>query len=160
MNYRTGLATAAVLLIFLNISSLALANPVKACDLVSQQTATTILGSSAGQGKEVGGGRGLTCLYDGSEGEDTVVVSLLGAKDFYGVNAATMFQLATQPKQDVTTELISNLGESAVFMTGQSAGTISVLYHEQIFSIQVSSSKNKDLKAALIQAAKQTLGRI
>jgi hypothetical protein len=59
-----------------------------------------------------------------------------------------------------TVESVPGLGEQNRVVVSQHKITIQVLYHEQILQLIVANSKNPNLKAAMIQSAKQAIAKL
>ena len=160
MRTAFGFFIAAASLVLLSRSSIAHADPLKACDLISQNAAVGIFGASIDPGTEIDLNGGLVCEFDGPAGQGSVIVSLLGPAAMHGLSAASMLQLTSRPESGRTIEPISGLGESANFRVEPNQSSLSILYHGRILSVTTNGSKNPDPKAAIIEAARQILGKI
>jgi hypothetical protein len=57
-------------------------------------------------------------------------------------------------------ESISGLGEAAILNASPADSTLSILYKGRIVIVSTVGSKNAGIKAALIQTARQILGKI
>jgi hypothetical protein len=88
-----------------------------------------------------------------------VTVGLIDAKS-YGLAPATVFKMAVKPDPGQTTEPAPGLGETGLYFTSPAESTVAVLYRAKVLTISVQSSKNPGLKAALVQAARQILGKM
>jgi len=78
MRTTFGFLIAAASLVLLSRSSIAHADPLKACDLISQNAAAGIFGASIDPGAEIDLNGGMVCEFDGPAGQGSVMVSLLG----------------------------------------------------------------------------------
>jgi hypothetical protein len=160
MRHKSGLYVAATLLCMFEYSGVALAAPAKACNLMTRQAAAAIFGGPVDPG--VGGDTsvGDICEYNGPGSHQQVSVGLIDTKT-YGLSPAAVFKIATaQASTGHTSETISGLGESNLFIASPTDSSISVLYHAKILTVGATGSKNPGLKAALVQAARQILGKM
>jgi len=157
MRCKSALYIAAVLFVVLETSGVALAAPATACNLLTQQAAAAISGGPVAPGIGADTGGGDICDFNGST--STVSVGLIDTKT-YGLSPAAVFKIAVQPSPGQSSESISGLGETSLFLASPTDSSIAILYHAKILVVGATDSKNPGLKAALIQAARQILGKM
>ena len=160
MHCKLGFAIAAVPFILFSASSVALAAPAKVCDLMTREAAAAILGSPVKAGREEVIGAGTAqCVFETTTGSQSVYAGWMDPKALMGVTAAAALRVAQMDKSQ-TSESISGIGEAALFSTSAMESKVTVLYRERLILVGTVSSKNPGLKAALIQAAKQIMGKM
>jgi len=157
MRCKSALYIAAVLLIVFESSSLALAAPATACKLLTQQAAAAIAGESVAPGIGADTGGGDICEFNSSSGQ--VSVGVIDTKT-YGMAPAAVFKISVQPSPGQTSEPVAGLGETCLFLASPADSSVAVLYRARILLISAQGSKNPGLKAALVQAARQILGKM
>ena len=158
--YRTVLCTFAASITLVTAPAADAALPVKAFDLMTQQTAAGIFGGPVAPGRVEMSSAGVQdCRFDSQNGG----MSEIGMMDgqLVGMPTADMYKvIATQADPGHTLESTSGLGEQAVFNKGPEDLTLSVLYHGKILIVSATGSKNPGAKAAMIAAARQALPKI
>ena len=161
MCFKSDISVAPLLLILLSASSLHAVEP-KMCDLMTRQQAAAIAGGPVDAGAEQSLMKGAAmCLFSAvGSGDQTVSVGVMSKDSFYGASAAAAFKAATAPKRGDTNESIPGLGEAAVLVTSGGDSSLSILYHDRIVNVDATGSKNRSLRAALIDAAKTVLGKL
>ena len=159
MHRRPCLSLAAVVSMLLATASSGFALPSTVCDLMTQQQAATVFGSAVAPGRVEMGTASLSgCRFDTPKG-DFAEIGVMDAKA-WGMPAAALFKTLAEPSPGHTVESIAGLGESAILVKGPTDSTLSVLYHDKILLVSATGSKNPGLRAALIDAARQALGKI
>ena len=160
MRSKFGLAIAAVPLFLFNTSSVAFAAPAKVCDLMTGETAAAVLGRPVKAGREEVIGAGTAqCVFETPNGSQSVYAGWMDPKALMGVTAAAALKVAQMDKSQ-TSESISGIGEAALFSASAMESKVTVLYRERLILVGTVSSKNPGVKAALIQAAKQIMGKM
>jgi len=135
------------------------AQPSKVCDLMTQKQATVVFGGAVAPGRvEIATASMSDCRFD-APGGHFAEIGVMDAKA-YGMPAAALFKAANQPSAGHTVESISGLGEQAILVKGPEDLTLSVLYRDKILIVSTTGSKNPGLRAAMIDAARQALGKI
>jgi hypothetical protein len=162
MCFKFDISVAPILLILLSASSSLHAVEPKMCDLMTPQQAATIAGGPVDAGAEQNLMKGASmCLFSAvGPGDQTVSVGVMGKDSFFGASAAAAFKAATAPKRGDTAESIPGLGEAAVLVTSGTDNSLSILYHDRIVNVDATGSKNRSLRAALIDAAKTVLSKL
>jgi len=128
------------------------ADPPKACTLLTQQAAAALLGSPVKPPMDAN----IACIFQGANG--TVNINLLampGAPQ--GTMAKAYANTLHKDYATDTVESVPGLGEQNRVIVSSQKITVEVLYHETILGIIVTNSTNRNLKAAMIQTAKQAL---
>lgn len=157
MRRKSALYIAALLFVIFEPAGAAFAAPATACNLLSQQAAAAIAGESVAPGIGADTGGGDVCEFNSSTGQ--VSVGLIDTKT-YGMAPAAVFKIAVQPSPGQTSEPVAGLGETSLFFASPADSSVSVLYHAKILVVSAQGSKNPGLKAALIQTARQILGKM
>jgi hypothetical protein len=160
MRSKPGLTLAALPFILFNASSPALAAPAKACDLMTRETAAAVLGSPVKAGREEAIAAGTAqCVFESANGSQSVYAGWMDPKALMGVTAAAAFKVAQMDKSQAP-ESISGMGDAAIFSASATESKVTILYHERLILVGTVSSKNPGVKAALIQTAKQIMGKM
>ena len=129
------------------------AAPVKACDLINQQVASTLLGMPAQPPVNAN----IACIF--KSGDAIVNLNIIQGPDGAPADmmARTWPAILHKDYQTDTLEPIPGLGEQSRFIHSTDKDTLQVLYHNAILSIAVTGSKNPKRKADMIQTAKSAL---
>jgi hypothetical protein len=146
-------ATAAFLALFMVHFTASAATP-KACDLLSAQTATSLLGGPVNAPIDM---QGIMCGYSTKTGSATVGLTVT-----QGMSANDFRMIATAgAASHAAVEQISGLGDQS-YLIGAAADRSSLLvsYHQQTLTLSVVKKMTPDLKAAMIQAMKQILAKL
>jgi hypothetical protein len=155
---------AAFSLVILAASEAATAASVKACSLITQQTASGIFGGPVQPGEEdVPGNLGTECRFNalGGMSNSSVYAGMMSASMFGANNTAIAFRATITGDTGSKVEPVSGLGEAAYFVINVGGEqSINVLYHGQIIKIGAVNSKNPGLKSATIAVAKQFMSKI
>ena len=159
MRYKSGLYIAAALVVIFETSGVALGAPATACKLLTQQAAAAISGFvvAPGIGADTGGGD--ICEFNGLAGGGQVSVGLID-KILWGRDPRRGLQDRSSAEPRQTSEPVSGLGETSLYLTSPTDSSVAVLYHAKILMVSAQGSKNPGLKAALVQAARKILGKI
>jgi hypothetical protein len=159
MHNRSCLAIAVAALAAAVASSAALAAPLKACDLISQQTAATISGVPMKPGAEQNLNGSPGCVFDDLGSLQTVSLGIGDPKSLGASNAAEAFKLLAQPSSDASETItsIAGLGEANFYRTSEQESSITILYHDKIVVVDAAGSHNPALKTALVQTARLIL---
>jgi hypothetical protein len=160
MRYKSGLYIAAALVVIFETSGVALGAPATACKLLTQQAAAAISGFAVAPGIGADTGGGDICEFNGLAGGGQVSVGLIDTKSYGVATPAAVFKIAVQPSPGQTSEPVSGLGETSLYLTSPTDSSVAVLYHAKILMVSAQGSKNPGLKAALVQAARKILGKI
>jgi hypothetical protein len=148
MHMKLSLSTLALALA---ACSIARAAPVKPCDLLTQEAASRLLGAPA----EPPVDQGVLCRFSHSA-DSEVAVAVVEA----GRNGAQLFTAVVQPGEGETAEPVPGLGELSSFIHSATHSSLAVLFHGRILTLGVRNSANPELKAALVQTAKDMLARL
>jgi hypothetical protein len=139
----------------------ALAAP-KTCDLISAQTAAAVFGGPTGPGTEqVIATAGRQCVFE-TDGGGEVALGLMDKANMasLGAKPADIPRMLNEPQPGQHTETIPSLGEWNTFIASPADASLYVLQHGYLVTLSASGSKNPALKAALVQAARQALGKL
>jgi hypothetical protein len=158
---KTVLFTCAASIPLFTAPSVQAALPAKACDLMTQSTATAIYGRPVAAGRYEMATVGISdCRFDGPNGG----FAEIGLMDPKGMNmsAPDMFKLSTHPDAGETVEIIPVLGEAATLKKGPDDTSLFVLIHGLMMELTSDrgSTPAPALKAALIQAARVALAKL
>jgi hypothetical protein len=129
-----------------------------ACSLVTQQKAAAIFGAPVQAGVEHDQTAFSTeCIFAGT-GQFSIGVLDLKAMGIPPATYGSMFE----PKQGYTNTPVAGLGQQAVFSTiaAPADSMLSILSGSKILVLDATGSKNPNIRAALIDAAKQLLGKL
>ena len=131
----------------------ALAAPIRACDFMTVQTASSVFGAAVSAGREEGLDMGAQrCVFDQINSTSPGKISLTIS------DANTM---ATALSEAVTSETIPSLGEwNSCMCSGSTENTLAVIYRGKVLFLVSSGSQNPHLKAALIRAMRQTMQKL
>jgi hypothetical protein len=157
---KTILCTFAASIGLVTAPSTAAALPVKACDLMTLQTATAIYGRAVAPGRYEMATDGISdCRFDGPDG-GFAEIGLMDPKAM-GMTAPDMFKMSTKADPGQTVESISGLGEAASLRKGDDDTSLFVLIHGLMMELTSNkgSASAPATKAALIQAARQALSK-
>ena len=157
---NTALYALAASLTLLDATSAGAALPAKACDLMTQQTATAIYGHAVAPGRYEMATVGISdCRFDGPGG-GFAEIGLMDPKGM-GMTAPDMFKLSTKADPGQTVESIPGLGEAASLRKGGDDTSLFVLIHGLMMELtsDKGSASAAATKAALIQAARQALSK-
>jgi hypothetical protein len=157
MRSKSALTIAAASFLIFETSGAALAAPTTACSLLSQQAAAAISGGPVAPGIGADTGGGDICDFNGAVSK--VSVGLIDTKT-YGLAPAAVFKIAVNPDPGQTSQPVPGLGETSLFLSAPADSSVAVLYHGKILIVGATDTKNPGLKAALIQAARQILGKL
>ena len=157
----TPFATAKAMALVGLFASLAAVSPAHAaptaCDLITQAQAAAVFGAQVQAGTEAGAAGSDTCLFEAQDNEHSVSLTVLS---FASANTAKMMLGALdRPQPGVTSTPIAGLGESAVYNASETEGSVWILYHNQVFALDGNNTSNPNLKAAILQTARQVLGK-
>jgi hypothetical protein len=160
MRSKSGLTIAAVPLILLTACSPTLAAPATPCDLITREAAAAVFGGPVAAGREEKIAAGTAqCVFDGPGSNHSIYAGWMDPKALMGVPAAAAFKVAQMDKSQPS-ESISGIGEAALFSTSAMESKVTILYRERLILVGTVGSKNPGVKAALIQAAKQIIGKM
>jgi len=159
--FRTILCTFAASFTLVNAPAADAALPAKACDLMTQQTATAIYGHAVAPGRYEMATVGISdCRFDGPDGG----FAEIGLIDPVGMHMSgpDMFKLSTHADPGQTVESIPGLGEAASLRKGGDDTSLFVLIHGLMMELtsDKGSASAPATKAALIQASRQALGKL
>jgi hypothetical protein len=148
-------ATAAFLILFMVHFAASAATP-KACDLLSAQTASSLLGGPVNLPVDMSG---IGCSYMTKSG--SAVVGLI-VTDAQGMTADNFKMIQTAgAASHAAVEQIPGLGEVSYLVGGGAdRNVLAVLYHQKTLALSVQRKMTPDLKTAIIQAMKQILAKI
>jgi len=148
----------AALVMLLAASSVGAATP-KACDLLSAQTATSLLGTAVGAAVE--GKAGATCTYTSKSGDATVA---MGVGDFSGGDGkqtVIALQVMASQEKGATSKSLPGLGDQSFLVSRASNKNALVLdYHEKMVMLSVQKPMTGDLEKAMIQTVRQVLSKL
>jgi len=150
------LALAGVLL----SSHSAVAAPTKACDYMTVQTASQAFGAPLQAGREESLPMSAQqCVFQRANASLTFGVTDVSAMAAaFQTSTAAVIKIIEQKDPAVKTETIPSLGEwNSYVFNGLTTYTLKVLYHGKVLDLDCDGSKNPDLKAALVQAMRQTM---
>jgi hypothetical protein len=100
------------------------------------------------------------CRFDGVAGGGDSEIGVMDGKAM-GMPAAAMLKvLSTEKEAGHTIESILGLGEAAYINKGPDDLTLSVLVRGQILIVAATKPKGAGTRDALIQAARQALGKV
>ena len=158
--FKTAFCALAISYPVFNATSAHAALPAKACDLMTQATATAIYGRPVAPGRYEMATVGISdCRFDGPNG-GFAEIGLMDPKGM-GMTAPDMFKLSTHADPGQTVESIPGLGEAASLRKGAEDTSLFVLIHGIMMELtsDKGSASAAATKAALIQAARQALGK-
>jgi hypothetical protein len=155
-----------VLMSLLFTSHRALAAPIRACDFMTVQTASSVFGAAVSAGREEGLDMGAQrCVFDQinstSPGKISLTISDANtmATALHGTRADLIRFL--KRSEAVTSETIPSLGEwNSCMCSGSTENTLAVIYRGKVLFLVSSGSQNPHLKAALIRAMRQTMQKL
>jgi hypothetical protein len=147
------------------------AAPIKACDFITVQTASSVFGATVGAGDEESALYGSQqCVFTRTDPASAGLINLgltdaktmaagLGQSDVAAL--IRLFQ-QTNPYNGKTSEAIPSLGEwnSYVWDKDLDDHTLTVLYHGKVLILLARGSKNPNLKAAIVQAMRQAMQKL
>jgi hypothetical protein len=144
----------------------ALAAPLKACDFMTPQTASSAFGATVSAGREEGLDMGAQrCVFDRvdptSPGKIALTISDANtmATALHGTRADLIRFL--KRSEAVTSEPIPSLGEwNSCMCSGATENTLAVIYRGKVLFLASSGSHNPHLKAALIRAMRETMQKL
>jgi hypothetical protein len=140
------------------IAGSALAAPGKACSLMTQQAAAAVYGAPVQAGVEDPHGTATTnCVFNGTGHLSVGTIDL----KVMGIPPA-MYGSMFQPAPGYTNTPISGLGDRAIFSTmpAPADSALWILARDKILVLDAAGSNNPNIKAALIGAAKQIVGKL
>jgi len=158
------------IVVFVALASLLLtshrssAAPLKACDFMNPQTASSVFGATVNAGREETVAEGAQqCVFDHDDPAASGQIAF-GLTDVnamaasMGVSSAAIIPIIKQSASGQKSETIPALGEwNCYSWNGLTDYTLAVLYHGKVLSLVSSGSKNPNLKAALTQAMRQVM---
>jgi len=150
--------------VLLSISWSAVAAPLKACSLISSQTASAVLGATVSAGQEqslpLAGEQCVFSHEDPAAPSELAfgIIDVNAMASELGGSAADVLRVIKQSDPAETTETIPSLGEwNSYTRSGLGAIKLTVLYHGHVLSLGVDVSKNPHLKTDLVQAMRQII---
>jgi len=152
MRVYSALTVPAALAVLLMSASAAHAAAPKACDLLTSQIATSLLGGPVSAPTDV---QGMLCSY----GTKTATVSL-AVVDSPGMAAADFTRANMAGGRSSGIEQIPGLGDAGFFIpAGGDHNTMNVLYHNKVLNFGVQKKLTPELKSQMIQTMKQWLAK-
>jgi hypothetical protein len=144
-------------------SHLAWAAPIKACDLMTMQTAASVVGATVGAGREETLPMAAQqCIFTHDDPAWQASISI-GLSDVNAMAAALRSDIAGvtrffKSQAGKNAETIPSLGEwNSYEWNGLMDYTLTVIYHGKVLVVVASLSKNPNLKAAIVQAMRQAM---
>jgi hypothetical protein len=145
----------------------AIAAPIKACDFMTAQTASSVFGSIVNAGREESLPMAAQqCVFDHNDpaAPGQIAFSVADAKamaDAAGTDIPGLTRFLKQSEDGQKSETIPSLGEwNSYVWNGLTDYTLTVLYHGKVLLLLSSGSKNPNLKTALVQAMRQTMQKL
>jgi hypothetical protein len=138
----------------------------KACDLVSKGTAEKLFGGSLKTVTDMpmanDGSAGL-CVYQNSDREQVNFHFQIRTEIPDTMTDSVLKTLIHKGYPSDVVEKIPGVGDDNFFITSvgtPNSDTFTVLYHKAYVTLIVSGSKDKDLKADMVQVMKQVLAKL
>ncbi|HTA65608.1 MAG TPA: hypothetical protein VK753_08890 [Xanthomonadaceae bacterium] len=159
MRMQVSVLLATPLLLLLLATSCA-AHPAKpkACDLLSPQTATALLGVAVGEPTDM---NGVVCTYLSTQGNATIVLGIADAPGADGANAIRSLQAVSSQQPGTTTKSIQGLGEQSFLVTRTSnKNAIMLVYHQKMLTLAVQKPMTPELENAMVQTLQQVLAKL
>jgi len=159
MRTQPGFLLAAALLILLATSAGARAATPKACDLLSAQTASSILGTAVGAA--VDAKAGATCTYSSKSGNTTVALGIGDLPGTDGAHTIEVFQMMASQEKGSTSKSIPGLGEqSFLVVRASNKNAIVLVYQQKMVTLAVQKPMTADLEKAMVQTVRQVLTKL
>jgi hypothetical protein len=134
-----------------------------ACNLLDQQTATSLYGAPVSPSKDqmgAAGGAMSLCFYLNSKGSEAVILMIMTVPK--GMEA-TMMDSTAKSNPDTQITVVSGLGDRAEFASykGASAGiTLVTLSHGKMVSLSITGADTPARRSALTSFVRQILGQL
>lgn len=155
MRIPASVQATAALFILLIVPGAGAATP-KACDLLSAQTAASLLGAPVTAPIDM---QGMGFSYLTTTGSATVALTVVDQPTLTGANFTRTMQMSAG--QGGTTESIPGLGEANFLVVRTAApNSLMALYHHKMVSLAVQRKMTPELKAQMIQVMKEALAKI
>jgi hypothetical protein len=165
MTHRTLLAFTAVCL--LAASRQALAAPLKTCDLITVQTASSAFGATLRAGREESLAMGAhRCVFEQEDpaSPGTLAFTVSDANTLAAAmhsDVAGLTRLLKQREIGQTSETIPSLGEwNSYVWNGLTDYTLTVVYHGKVLFLVASGTKKANPRAVLVQTMRQTMRKL
>jgi len=158
MRTHAAVPLVAVLFSLLAIPAVADAATPKACDLLSAQTATSLLGAAVGKPTDM---KGATCTYVCTSGNATIALGIADSSGTDGAHDIQVLQMMASQEKGTTTKSIAGLGEQSFLVTRTSnKNAIVLVYHQKMLTLAVQRPMTPELEKAMVQTLRQVLAKL
>ncbi len=129
-----------------------------ACSLLTQAQATAIYGGAVMPGIENAVAGLDSCVFQAEDNDHSVSLTLM---TFPSADVAQiMYATASKPQPGTASTPVGGLGDTAVYNASATEGSVWVMYHGKLVAVDGNNTSNSNLKAAILQAAQQILGKL